>query len=450
MPPSTGPVPRTATRRVLSDERRPAFFDSAVDGAPRWATGALTALQAVTLSLAALAVPAVAAFVATSADPSNADVGWTRAVVVAAGLWLLGHGVPLDVGGATVTLVPLGVTALALWTAWSSSRRSGVPSRSGTAGAVGTYALLTVLVGLVAGAGGADLLRALVGGLVVGGVGLGAGLLRRPGAPTPAALLAPVRARVGTDVLAGARAGVLAAAGLVAAGAALTAVWVVAGRATVGDVVDGLGLDAVGGAVLAVAELAVLPNLVLWCVAWLAGPGFAVGAGTVFSPAEVVAGPLPAVPLLGALPSPHVSGGLLLVAPALLPAVGALAGLAMRRAAAPARPRGVWLRLLALGGTSGLLVGALVGAASGSAGPGRMAEVGATAWLVGLLAGAGCTLGALVVAVPTDPFVRAGVRARLRPGAGAREAGPGAATTGPAPAGASPVSPAGPTAAGSV
>ena len=84
---------------------------------------------------------------------------------------------------------------------------------------------------------------------------------------------------------------------------------------------------------------------------------------------------------------------------------------------------GVWLRarwwhVLAVLGTLALtlavLVALLVAAASGSVGPGRLAHVGAHGVLVGALAGAGVLVGALVVAVPGDPLVRAEVRRLLR------------------------------------
>ncbi|MFC8192223.1 DUF6350 family protein [Cellulomonas sp. NPDC057328] len=413
MPPSTGPVPVTGrARRVLQDDARPSFFTSAIDGAPRWAVGALAALQGAALSLLVLAVPAVAVFVATSADPSNADVAWTRAVVVAANLWLLAHGVPVAVGGAAVTLVPLGLTVLAAFTCYASARRSGVATRSGAAAALAAYAALTVLVALVCGVGGAGVVRALLGAVVVGGAGLGAGLLRRPEAPTWAVLVAPVRDRLPAAVVVGLRAGLLVAAALVAVAALVTATWVVAGRATVADVVRLLGLDAVGGTVLAVGELAYLPNLVLWALAWVAGPGFAVGAGTRFAPAEVVAGPLPAVPLLGVLPAPGMAGGLLLVAPAALVVVGVLAGLAVHRRLVPVRARDVLVAVATTAATGGLLVTALQLAAAGAAGPARMAQVGASAWLVGLAVAGGAGLGALVTAVPTDRAVHAAVRER--------------------------------------
>ena len=69
-------------------------------------------------------------------------------------------------------------------------------------------------------------------------------------------------------------------------------------------------------------------------MAFVAGPGFAVGAGTAVSPAGTQLGVIPGVPVLGALPESSTPWLLLL---ALLPvALGALAGWITRsRLAAP-------------------------------------------------------------------------------------------------------------------
>ncbi len=400
-------------RRTPDDagRRRPAFFTSALDGSPRWATGALVALQAALLSLGALTIPAVAAFVATSADPSNADVAWPQAVAVGAAVWLLGHGVPAAVATTTVTLVPLGVTALAAFACYASARRSGVATRSGYAAAVATYVLVTVVVALLLGG---SALRAVLGAVLVGGIGLGAGLLRRPEAPGLRSLTRPLWSRATPYVRAGAAAGGLASTLLVGLAAMLVTVWVVAGRATVGDVVDGLGLDAVGGVVLAVAELAYLPNLVVWALAWLAGPGFVVGLGSRFAPSEVVATPLPAVPMLGGLPAPDTVGPTSTAAPVVLVVVGLVAGWYLHRVLRTTR---AWHSVAACGVlavTGGLLVALLVTVASGAAGPGRMASVGAHGWAVGGAVAAGLLVGSLLVVLPGDAHVRARVRDLLR------------------------------------
>ncbi|WP_156968607.1 cell division protein PerM, partial [Cellulomonas bogoriensis] len=287
----------------------------------------MAAVQGAVLSVLVVTVPAVAAFVATSADPVNAELGWTRAAVVGLVLWLLGHGGAASVAGTTVTLVPLGLTLLVLFTTYASARRSMAPARSAWVAGIVTYTTLVVTAIVLTGpsgpwgAGPAMTSRAVVGGALVGAVGLGAGapargslreLTRRWWEPVPRW----VRAACGAG-------GVLAVT-LLGVGGALTVVWVLAGRAPAGDVLTALDLDALGGGVLAVGQLLLLPNLVLWAVAWVAGPGFAVGAGTVYSPSEVLTGPLPALPLLGALPAqvPDVA----MWAPVLVVVAGALAG----------------------------------------------------------------------------------------------------------------------------
>ena len=54
-----------------------------------------------------------------------------------------------------------------------------------------------------------------------------------------------------------------------------------------------------GQAGITVLCLVYLPNLAVWGAAYLLGPGFAVGDGTVVSPGEVLLGPVPALPGAG-------------------------------------------------------------------------------------------------------------------------------------------------------
>lgn len=418
--PRTGgtPVVDRRRRRTLSDEPAPTFFTSAVDGAPRWVAGVLSALQAALLSFLVLTLPAVAAYVATSADPSNSGVGWFRSVGVGSAMWLLGHGVPAHVGPVVVTLLPLGVTAVALFVCYASARRSGLATWSAYAAGVATYTLVAVLLALVTGVGGAGLARAFAGGAAVAATGLGAGLLARPEAPSLRALTRPVWSRCPAPVRTGAAGGVLASAALVLVAALVTTLWVLAGRATISDVVRGLGLDAVGGVVLAVAELAYLPNLVVWALAWLTGAGFAVGEGTHFAPDDVVGGALPAVPMLGALPSPDVAGPATGLVPLVLVAVGAVVGLYVARRLTPQRWWDTALACATAATGTVVVVAFLVTLASGGVGPDRLAEVGAHGGAVGLLAGAGVLVGSLLVALPGDAVLRSqivrGVRSMVR------------------------------------
>lgn len=384
------------------------------DGAPAWVSGLLAGLQAAVLSLLVVTAPALAAYVATSADPSNADVGWSRAVGVAGALWLLGHGGMLPAGEATITVVPLGLTALAVFSAYASARRSAYPTASAWgAGVVGYLALVVVvLLGVgdagPAGVGAGAVLRTLLGAAALAAVGTGLGT---------AQLGRRVRRglrRLPPFVAAGLGGGVVVGALVLLAGAVVTLWWAFSGRASTGDVVAGLRVDLLGGVLLAVAQLAVVPNLVAWATAWVVGPGFAVGVGTLYSPAEVTTAAMPALPMLGALPTDGAAGGALLAAPVLVVLAGAAGGWYVHRAAATARGRHAPAAVAVLALTTALLLAALTLAAGGAVGPGRMAVVGGPALLVAAVAGGLALLGAALVALPADRHLRAAVACGAR------------------------------------
>ena len=67
---------------------------------------------------------------------------------------------------------------------------------------------------------------------------------------------------------------------------------------------------AVGAALLLLAQLAYVPNAVVWAISFTLGPGFAFGTGTVIAPTGSALGPLPAFPMLAALPPGVHPGGL--------------------------------------------------------------------------------------------------------------------------------------------
>jgi hypothetical protein len=119
------------------------------------------------------------------------------------------------------------------------------------------------------------------------------------------------------------------------------------------------------------------PNAALLGAAYLLGPGFAVGTGTLVSPSIVVLGPVPAFPLLAALPAQgpgRVWATGLVGVPVLLAALAAV--MVVRRHPAPGYETGA-LRGLASGVLGGVLLTGLVRLAGGSVGPGRMSHVGA-------------------------------------------------------------------------
>lgn len=384
-------------------------------GQSAWISGALAASQAAVLTLALLVMPAVAAFVATSADPSNAGTSWFESVRVACGLWLLGHGVPLAAGDATVTLVPLGLTLVLTFACYASARRTSQAARSAYASGVVTYAVIGLLVALVAGsAPGPAVLLAPLGTAAVAAVGLGSGI-RRPGGSLLREAWTRLATRLPSIVRLGMRAGAAAAALVTVAASVLAVSWIVLGRSASADVIRGLGVEGLDAAVLAVAQSLFAANLVVWGAAWLSGPGFAVGAGSHFAPTEVVGGPLPTVPLVGALPDPSTVTALTPFAPVVIVLCGMLCALFVLRA----RRSPTWRDVLAGAGVlavvAGLLVAVAVALASGAIGPGRMATVGASPLVVGgavaLLTGG----GALVVLTVRNPAVRALARRYLDP-----------------------------------
>lgn len=123
-------------------------------------------------------------------------------------------------------------------------------------------------------------------------------------------------------------------AGLIGLGALAFAVSLVLRGGEVIALYEAAHVDVLGASVVTLAQFAYLPTLAIWGMAFVAGPGFAVGTGTAVSPAGTQLGPVPGFPVLGALPESTTPWLLLL---ALLPvALGALAGwIARSRLVAP-------------------------------------------------------------------------------------------------------------------
>jgi hypothetical protein len=143
------------------------------------------------------------------------------------------------------------------------------------------------------------------------------------------------------------------------------------------NVLARLHTDVSGGLLYTVVVAAVAPNAVLLGGAYLLGPGFTIGTGTLVSPSAVVLGPVPSFPLLAALPDEGPAPGwttALVAVPVLLAALAA--GLMLRRYPVPGYETGA-LRGLGAGAVGGVLFALLTGLAGGSVGPGRMADVGA-------------------------------------------------------------------------
>ncbi len=307
--------------------------------------------------------------------------GDTRdALRVGADAWLLAHGSQLGLETATISALPLGLTAFCGYVTFRLGSWAGATSavddlRVVLTGAVclaGVYGVVAVLTAVLASLPSAQphlrlsFLGSFVLALVSGGAGVVSGSGRWPDwrRAVPESVLVAVTG-AGTVVLL-----------MVLAGSVLVAIALLLDFGTAANVLSRLHVDVPGGLLYTLLVATVAPNAVLLGGAYLVGPGFAVGAGTMVSPGVVVLGPVPAFPLLAALPDEGVASPwttLLAAVPVVVAAVAA--GLTLRRFPVPQYELG------AIRGASAGALGAVVfpGAAflaGGSVGPGRMSEVG--------------------------------------------------------------------------
>jgi hypothetical protein len=145
----------------------------------------------------------------------------------------------------------------------------------------------------------------------------------------------------------------------------------------------------VGGAALTIAQLGFLPNLAVFALAWLSGSGFALGAGSHVGPLGTAVGPLPTIPVFAAIPAgPLDFGFVALVVPVL---AGVLAGWWFLREGENHFDEWLSIKLhvrwltaaastlflaLIVGTAAGVLAAALAWLARGSAGIGRLTDIG--------------------------------------------------------------------------
>ncbi len=394
-------------------------------------------LEAVAIVAAGIAVPLVVLSLVWAVhlgfDPEWAVI-WRAAIDV----WLLGHGVDVTLTLDAETAAALGVAGaeapvpLTIALLGFALVSALLGARLGRRIAEGGHPRIGAPVALVAVAGaslGATLFavhplarpsiwQGVLLPTVVIGVGLVVGLL--PGNDDARRLVERIPADWRAGLAAALRAGLGAAAATLAASAVLVTALLVVGFAEEIRLYEALHTEVVGGIALTVGQAALLPNLVVWAGSWLVGPGFALGAGSLVSPLGTSVGPVPALPVLGALPTgdaPFAFAGLLVPVVA-----GFLAGVAVRpaldRVFGGLPPVVGALVAAGSGAIGGLALGLLAAASAGAAGPGRLAEVGPDALAVGLAAAAEFAVATglgLAVSARLRPVRRED--ARGRPGA---------------------------------
>lgn len=366
----------------LLTRARTSSYDDVADRSSVWWRGALAALWAVAVGVASLLVVALIAWAADSRTGASAG----QAVRAALQIWLVAQHVPLRVDGGSIALAPLLLTlGLAFLVARSAAvlarglRVDDVRGVAHVGVAVGVpYGVLTTFV--AAGANTSSVrpspAAALVCGLVLGLVAAGWGAARGAGLVRLGSDLLPERLRVSIVGGVWAFAVLLGGATLVL----LTTLVVHLGEAT--RSADILGGGMVAGIALAALTIALIPNAALCALGYLAGPGFAVGAGATVTLTGASPGTLPTFPLMAAVPGGPAPALVELVGIAILVAAGVTAALVVSRAELPLVSS---MGLAAgTGAVAGVITALTVALAGGPAGPGRMTVVGASPWQTGL------------------------------------------------------------------
>lgn len=324
--------------------------------------------------------------------------------------WLAAHGSGFTVMGARVTIVPLGVTAMTVWSMWRLGHRVGdaVSGHGPDADRISDgerdltvpiaittffagYAVVAVVVATLAAGTTADpsVARVLAWTIAMTALVAAPAIAIGSGRAAIWAAFLPATVRAGAAVARAVLATLLAIAMLT---------FLVSLARSFGEaatMTSSLHPSPSEAGLYALVNAAFAPNAALYAGSYLLGPGFAVGGATLVSPAAVVVGPLPVVPLLAALPgvgTPAGWVGSLMLLPPLAAAVVAHRTL---------RPRALtWDQVVLAGCGGGLVAGVgfalLASLSGGAAGPGRMRFVGPFTRDVLVHAVTACGVGALL------------------------------------------------------
>ena len=403
---------------------------------PLWLQGAFESAQMIVISALIVAIPLAATWFAGGFEQKDGAV----VARLAGQIWLLGHGVPLNLtfgsgpSSASVetgvfSLLPLGLFLVPFFLSWRAGRRL---ARASYADQLWQPLLSAAIVYGVAG---------MATAFVCSDPGINAPLLAAtfiPVIPAGAGLIVGARLEAGSwsrligmsasdwiektsqdqrwagsyawTVL---RSGFVAAMSALALSAFMLAINLMARWADVVAVYQALRPGAIGGSALTVSQLAFMPNLAIWTLAWAGGEGFQLGVGSTVSPSGRSVAPVPPIPILAALPPGTLTWGF---AALLIPvSAGTLAGWWFVRAGEnhfdewlSLKVRFRWLSLpcstIFLGAVTGVVAAGfawiLFWLSQGSAGVGRLTEVGpdpftAALW-VGAEIGVGVMLGSLL------------------------------------------------------
>lgn len=379
---------------------------------PLWLQGGLESAQAAFISAIVVVLPLVGVWATDGFQNRNVDA----LARLAGQAWLLIHGVPLHLaqvnlgtagqpGSGSLSLIPLGLSLIPFLLAWRAGRRLARASYTDQLwqaflGAWIVYAAFGAATGFICRTTDVviNLWLAMSIPLIPFGLGMVIGARREAGSWSrligvdAVAWLAKTSQHsrwAGSYVGSALKAGFVATMAAVSLAALLLAVDIIWHWTDIVAVYEGLKAGALGGAVLTIAQLGFLPNLVIFTLAWASGAGFSLGVGSTAGPLGTAVGPLPAVPIFGGLPAGQLDlGGMALALPV---AAGVMAGWWFLREGEnhfdewlSIKIKARWFTAAAstlflgalIGAVAGLLSGGLAWIARGSAGIGRLTEIG--------------------------------------------------------------------------
>lgn len=371
----------------------------------------LAALQALIILSSAVGLVLVPLTLAWLIE-GNGSVDWIATLQVAGYAFLLALGVPLQIASGelvgiafesfTLSYLPLGLTlvmalmvirighrlsaASSLWPAWLSG---------GIAFGAGSYGLSLLIANPAVTVSEWDpLFRPAIffGGLLFIASVAGKRFELVPGsnqieAPEriwvrqkAAAFVAKLHWTISTTANPAFRIGTSVVVFVLLVSSLLLMVALILGWVEVLRLYQALSLSFLGGLMVTVGQLAILPNLIIYGFAWITGAGFSIGAGSFVSPIASQLGPLPALPIFAALPTGGIDRGIVFSS---IVVVGAIVATLLAR---KSTERMRWefatsfsaAAVLALFSAfiASVLAFALGLLASGSLGPGRFVEVG--------------------------------------------------------------------------
>jgi Family of unknown function (DUF6350) len=366
----------------------------------------LAAAASAAVTVAGLVGLGLAVVVVQTLDPSG-GLPVSGSMALAGRLWLLAQGSRLDLGSGPLVLAPL---LLTLGIAWGLARAGrgmvrahdvtgGREAAAGAAVAVGVHLALTVVLGLVltAPSAGVSLLRTTAGALLLALTAVGWGVARESGLLDRALDRLPGAAR---PMLRGVLAGLLAALALCTVVVAIAVASDAHGYAAVSRSLGGAGAGAVG--LLGLGVL-LLPNAAAAVLGMSAGPGFLVGTGTLVSVHGVTLSPVPALPLLAALPDTQAVPLLAFVSQVIPALAGLVAGITVGRWLTDEDGGSLVAGLTGIvaGVVLGVAGGLLVWIAGGSLGDGALSQVGAPPLATAIAVAAQTAIAAALAAMVT-------------------------------------------------